>query len=158
MVYGWLSLNQILLRHNMNQEFFQKLQQWQEAEKALDHYKKIEMELRKELFEIAFPMPTEGTLRVDLQEGWKLKGVYKITRSLDEAALPAVMEQIRAIGFNADKLVEFKPSLNLKEYKALPLEFTVPHTGEVVQPRRIFEQAMTSKPGAPSLELEAPKS
>jgi hypothetical protein len=105
-----------------------------------------EMTLRKEVFSLLFPSPSEGTNTTDIENGWKVKGIYKLDRKLDGAALPAVLDQLRQRDVVADALVKYVPELVAKDYKALNDEN-----------RKIFEQAMIIKPAAPTLELVPPK-
>lgn len=105
-----------------------------------------EQELRKAVMAEFFPTPKEGVNNLDMGQGWTLKGTYKIDRKVDEAALPAVKEQLRELGINADTLVKYKPELATTSYKALP-----------EQARLIFDTALTIKPGSPTLELIPPK-
>lgn len=129
-----------------DREYLAKLSEWQGVATHLATLKAREMELRKELFAFAFPSPLEGTNKVDLPAGWLLKGVYKLDRSVDEAAFNAIKDQLRAININPDPLVRLKPELAVRDYKALS-----------DQARAIVDQALIIKPGAPSLELVAPK-
>ena len=82
-----------------------------------------------------------------MPEGWKLKGTYKLTRSLDEAALPAVIAELHKHKVTTDQLITYKPNLNIATYRKLDPKW-----------QRVLEQAMEIKPGAPTLELLAPKS
>lgn len=105
-----------------------------------------EIQVRKELFALAFPVPKEGTNTEDLPNGWKIKGIYRLDRKLDEAALPAVFEQLRNQNVNPDPLVKWKPELVTGDYKALsPAN------------KATFDQALTTKPASPTVELIPPK-
>lgn len=116
-----------------------------EAEAAKEVIKR-EQELRKQVFEHYFENPQEGTNYLELPNGWRLKATYKLDRKIDEAALPAVKEQLKEMGVNADSLVEYKPSLKTKLYRELTAE-----------QMRIFDQALTIKPSSPTIELVKPK-
>lgn len=129
-----------------------KLQEWNEALVAATEAKKAiekEQALRKEIMALFFPTPEEGTNKVDLGSGWTLKATHKIDRKIDEAALPAVFQQLREMGVNPDPLVHAVPSLATKAYKSLAQ----------INPdaSRVFDQALTIKPGSPTLELIPPK-
>jgi hypothetical protein len=129
-----------------------KLQEWNEALVAATEAKKAiekEQALRKEIMALFFPAPEEGTNKVDLGAGWTLKATHKIDRKIDEAALPAVFQQLREMGVNPDLLVRAVPALETKAYKSLAQ----------INPdaSRVFEQALTIKPGSPTLELIPPK-
>ena len=105
-----------------------------------------EQTLRKAVMAEFFPAPKEGVNSLDMGQGWTLKGTYKIDRKIDEAALPAVKEQLRELGVNADTLVKYKPEVATTIYKTLP-----------EQARLIFDSALTIKPGSPVVELIPPK-
>lgn len=129
-----------------------KLQEWNEAIVAATEAKKAiekEQTLRKEIMALFFPTPEEGTNEVDLGAGWTLKATHKIDRKLDKAALPAVFQQLREMGVNPDPLVRAEPALETKAYKSLVQ--TNPDAS------RVFDQALTIKPGSPTLELIPPK-
>lgn len=123
-----------------------RLTAWTEAQKAATYWKDEEMRLRKEIFEDAFPSPLEGVNRVDLPGGWKLKGTYKLTRKVDEAALPSILDRLREKNVSPDRLIKWKPELSTGEYKKLP--------GEVMA---IVDEILEIKPATPSIEFEAPK-
>lgn len=122
------------------------LQEWQAARKHLEHYKNLEMKLRKEIFGVVFPLPKEGTNTVPLQNGWSIKGIRKVDRKLDPAALNALAEEIDQVGIARGKIIAYTPELVLKEYRTLTDE-----------QRLVFDQVLTIKDGAPSMELIAPK-
>lgn len=105
-----------------------------------------EMRLRKLVFAIAFPSPVEGTNDVDIPNGWKIKGTYKLDRKLDEAALPIALAELRKQNVVTETLIRYKPEIETKAYKALS-----------DANRMILEQAMTIKPASPTLELIPPK-
>lgn len=133
----------------MTEEQMKLLEEWRRAKAEADAVKPIiakEQELRKQVFAAFYPDPKEGTNTLDLAEGWKLKGVYKLDRKIDEAALPAVTEQLREMGVNADTLVKWSPNLKTATYKELTAE-----------QRAVFDQALIIKPGLPAIELVAPK-
>ena len=128
---------------------FAKLTEWQNAKAEANKVNPIiekEQALRKEVFDLFFPAPTEGTNKFDLPEGWVLKGTYKIDRKVDEQAVPAITEALRGMGVNVDLLVTYEPKLKTATYKELTAEQRV-----------VFDQALTIKPGSPTLELVPPK-
>lgn len=134
----------------MSPETMNKLAAWQElvakikaeAKPLIDQ----EMAMRKELFAELIPNPKEGTQYIELANGWRLKGIHKLDRKIDEAALDGVKEQLRQNGVNPDLLVEYKPSLKSATYKELTAE-----------QKAIFDHALIMKPGSPTLELVPPK-
>lgn len=133
----------------MTEEQMKLLEEWRLAKAEVDSVKPIiakEQELRKQVFTAFYPAPKEGTNTIDLAEGWRLKGVYKLDRKIDEAALPAVAEQLREMGVNVDTLVKWTPDLKTATYKELTAE-----------QRAVFDQALIIKPGTPTIELVPPK-
>lgn len=129
-----------------------KLQEWHQAVLAAQEAKKVveaEQALRKEVMALFFPEPVEGTNKFELEAGWSLKATHKIERKVDEAALPAVLHQLREMGVNPDPLIRTKPDLDPKAYKSLvQINPDAAH---------VFEQALTIKPGSPTVELVPPK-
>lgn len=129
-----------------------KLQEWHQAVLAAQEAKKVveaEQALRKEVMALFFPEPVEGTNKFELEAGWSLKATHKIERKVDEAALPAVLQQLREMGVNPDPLIRTKPDLDTKAYKSLvQINPDAAH---------VFEQALTIKPGSPTVELVPPK-
>lgn len=129
-----------------------KLQEWHQAVLAAQEAKKVveaEQALRKEVMALFFPEPVEGTNKFELEAGWSLKATHKIERKVDEAALPAVLQQLREMGVNPDPLIRTKHDLDTKAYKSLAQ----------INPdaAHVFEQALTIKPGSPTVELVPPK-
>ncbi len=125
------------------------LQKWQEKVTEIATHAHLiaeERQLRQDVFAAFFPTPGEGTNTAELNEGWKLQGKLKIDRKIDEAALEAVKEVVRKMGFNPDPLIRNKPELVLKDYKALPDEV-----------KKVFDTALTIKPALPTIELVPPK-
>jgi hypothetical protein len=129
------------------EELYTKIGRWNELQAQLVTIKDQEMKLRREIFAAGFPAPTEGTNKLELPEGWTMKATYKLNRSLDEAALPAVLAELRKHKVNTEELVSYKPSLSLSAYKKLDPRWVA-----------ILDQVVTTTPGAPTLELVAPKS
>lgn len=133
----------------MTPEMQEKLTAWHSALNEATAVKPIiekEQALRKEIVALFFPTPKEGTNTTALTGGWTLKANYKIDRKIDEPALAAVVEQLRALGHNVDPVVNNKPTLDTKAYKMLPPDVA-----------KIFDAALTIKPGSHTLELVPPK-
>lgn len=125
------------------QHYLQLLAEWQDTESELKKIKARELDLRNRLFAGAFPKPTEGANTHELPDGRKLKGQYKINRRVDEAALPAVLDELREHGVaNADVLVKYKPELAKREWNSLSDEAKV-----------IFSKAIISNPGTPGFAV-----
>lgn len=104
---------------------------------------KREMELRKAICAHCWPGIQEGTQHYELAEGWKLTGILKLTYNVDEAALPAVMQQCPE--GTEDFLIHWKPSLRTAQYRLVPEQYAP-----------ILAQCIEIKPASPALELVAP--
>jgi hypothetical protein len=105
-----------------------------------------ELALRRQIIATIFANGKEGTNNLELSGDWLLKGVIKIDRKVDEAALPAVKIKMQEMNVNPDTLIEMKPQLVLKAYRELTEE-----------QRNVFDQALDIKPAAPELSLVPPK-
>jgi len=133
-----------------------KILEWQEAVKALAVAKEAEAALREEVLSGAFGFDREtlreGTENIELGQGYKLKAVFKTSRSFlgGQEAVEKALQKIEKSGaegeFIAERLVKWKPELSVSEYKKLPEKFT-----------KIIDEVINSKPATPSLELVAPK-
>ena len=129
------------------------LEEWFRLQDQLKKIKASEMLLRQKIFGSYFPSPVEGTNSVALADGWVLKGKHTISREVDPGALGALrtkdevigLSPFEAAGINVDKLVQYKPSLVLKEYRTLTEE-----------QRQLFDRALVVKPGSPALEIVLP--
>jgi hypothetical protein len=132
------------------------IQKWQLAADQLAVAKKAEAELRNAVLAAAFEFCPdalrEGTENIELGLGYKLKSVFKISRTFVggsdgvEAALSKI-EKLGAEGqFIANRLVKWKPELSIAEYKSLPDKI-----------RKLIDEVIVSKEAMPSLELVEPK-
>lgn len=119
---------------------------WYKLSKELKALKVKESLLRKKIFHGAFPEPNEGTNSLVLTDGYCLKGKYTISRDIDIGSLGALKETLRENKINVDILVNYKPSLVLREYRKLNEE-----------ERNLFDQCLIVKPGSPALEIVLPK-
>lgn len=105
-----------------------------------------EMALRKQVFAEFFPTPEEGVNDHKLTGGFVLKGTHKIERKVDEAMLSAKEGELIKAGIPMNELIEMKPKLATKEYRKLSAE-----------QRKLFEQVLDIKIGAPQMEIVKPK-
>lgn len=121
------------------------LAEWYRLQEELKKVKASEMLLRQKIFGAYFPSPTEGTNSAPLADGWVLKGKHTINREIDPGAFGAMKEQFAEAGIAADSMVQYKPSLVLKEYRTLTEE-----------QRQLFDRALIVKPGSPALEIVLP--
>ena len=124
------------------------------VKKELAVIKAKELELRKEVLKLTFNYESddrEGTENIELGEGWKLKAVFKLTRKLgDKEEVDKALTKIEKSGpegaLVAERLVNWEPKLNKKEYDILPPKF-----------KKLFDEVLTIKPGLPSVSLVPPK-
>ena len=123
----------------------EELAEWYRLQEQLKKIKASEMLLRQKIFGAYFQAPVEGTNSAPLTDGWVLKGKYTINREIDPGAFGAMKEQFLRAGIAADSLVQYKPSLVLKEYRTLTEE-----------QRQLFDSALILKPGSPALEIMLP--
>jgi len=121
------------------------LSEWYRLQDELKRIKASEMLLRQKIFGAYFQSPVEGTNSAPLTDGWVLKGKYTINRDIDPGAFGAMKEQFIAAGIAYDAMVQYKPSLVLKEYRTLTEE-----------QRQLFDRALIVKPGSPALEIVLP--
>jgi hypothetical protein len=123
----------------------EQMNQWYNMTQELKKLKASEMLLRKMIFGDYFAEPKEGTNTAPLDAGWVLKGVHKIDREVDIGALSVMKFELEKMGIRADVLVEYKPSLKVKEYRELTEE-----------QQKLFDRCLIIKPGSPSLSIELP--
>lgn len=121
------------------------LNTWYTLQEDLKRVKSAELLLRQKIFGAYFPAPKEGTNDVPLDGGYVLKGKYSILREVDPGAVRALMDELIATGVRPDELVQYRPSLVLKEYRTLTEE-----------QRHLFDQCLIIKPGSPALEIVLP--
>lgn len=121
------------------------LEAWYKLQAELTRLKAAEILLRSKIFKGYFPAPVEGTNSHALADGWVLKGVHKINRSVDPGALGAMRPKFTEAGIKADELIKYTPELVIKEYRTLTEE-----------QRKLFDQCLIVKPGSPSLEIVLP--
>lgn len=133
----------------MDKNLLAVLTEWhkatQEAEKAKAAIEK-EMLLRKKVFALAFPQPKEGTQNFALNDGFVLKGTYKLERKIDEAALPAILPRLRELQAPVETLFRYKPELSLTVFKNLTAESKL-----------VLSEVITERPTSPTLEIIPPK-
>lgn len=125
------------------------IMRWQEAKNGLDAAKALEADLRKQVIEMNFnpDVDAEGTKNIDLGNDYKLKAVFKQTRTLDQKKISGVLDRIGAKDPEiACRLVKWKASLVKSEYDHLPPDI-----------KRQVDNILTVKPGSPTLTLVEPK-
>lgn len=129
---------------------------WRKAQEALESAKAIEAELRKQVAVEVFAYDEnalkKGTENVELGRGWKIKGEFKLSYSLnnkDDATLK-MLEKLKKAGaegqFIAERIVKFKPELSVTEYNNLN-----------DKQKAIVDTVVSVKSAMPSISLVAPK-
>lgn len=121
------------------------LAEWYRLQDELKKIKAKEMLLRTKIFGFYFPNPEEGTNNFTMPDGYVLKGKHTINREVDAGTLVALRDKFAESGISADALVQWKPSLKLKEYRELTAE-----------QMHMFDQCLIIKPGSPALEIVLP--
>lgn len=121
------------------------LEAWYQLQLELKRIKASEMLMRMKIFKHYFPAPAEGTNTAPLADGYVIKATYPITRDVDPGALQALKDTLLEQGVRADELVQYKPSLVVKEYRTLTAE-----------QQHLFDQCLIIKPGSPGLEIVLP--
>lgn len=121
------------------------LAEWYRLQEQLKKIKAAEMLLRSKIFRFYFPDPAEGTNNHTLPDSYVLKGKYTINREVDLGAYQALKEQFMEANIPADAMVQWKPSLVLKEYRGLTAE-----------QQHLFDQCLIIKPGSPAIEIAPP--
>ena len=136
------------------------LLKWDALKADLAKAKEAEMEMRKYIVSRAFPDKHEGTNILELGNGYELKAGIKFNYSLaDNKTVENCLDRIALIGnqgsFIAERLVSWKPSFLLTEYRNLQeQEKDGDSTAKAVL--TIVHEMLTIKDAAPSL-IKAPK-
>lgn len=122
------------------------LTDWQKARTNAAKFADEEMALRKQIAEVFFVNPKEGTNKFKLNAGYVLKLDHKISRRPDRALLDQFRDTFEGAGINVDELIRNTPELRIGEYNKL----------DNVK-RQLFDQVLTIKPSAPTLSIDLPK-
>lgn len=113
------------------------LEQHMKAKAELNAAKEKEMNLRLEITDVLLEGKSAGTYNFKI-DGMKVKAVQKINHSIDEDELELIWDEMEESEKN---LVRFKPSLKLKDYKAM--------VGDLM-----INNAITVSPATPSLVID----
>lgn len=139
----------------------QLLVQHQAIKDQIEVLKAQEMSLRKYIVDRAFPERHEGVNTVELGNGYSLKAKVKYSYKIDKPAneVWASLERIRKIGnkgpFIADKLVSWKASFLLTEYRPL-----IEEKDESEESKAILKEIssfLIIEEAAPELDIKGPK-
>jgi len=139
----------------------QVLMQWQVAKDAIEKAKAAEMEWREYVVKRAFPQKQEGTNTLELGNGYELKAVVKFNYNLaDNQTVDKVLDDISKIGnegtFIAERLVSWKPSFLLTEYRALQASA---ESGSAIAQQILAKigEMLTVTDAAPTVSIKEPK-
>jgi len=124
---------------------------WQAAVETLAQAKIEEAALRTRVFTTFFPdvanAPSkEGTFHFTLPEGWDLELNTKLYSSIDQAALPAVIEQLKEMEVETDVLFRYVPELAIRPFRKLSAEA-----------KAVLSQAVSQSRGTPQIKVKPPK-
>ena len=139
--------------HTMTED--QLLMLWSTKKHGIEIAKAEEMELRKYIVSRAFPKKHEGMNTKELGHGYQLKASVKYNYNLGnnelvETCLAKIAELGNDGSFIADRLVSWKPTLVLSEYRQLMED-------KRTYVLAIINEMLTITEGAPTLEIKEPK-
>lgn len=134
---------------------------WDNKKKAIDKAKAEEMDLRKYIVSRAFPKKEEGMNTKPLGNGYELKAAVKYNYNLaDNDTVENCLAKVAALGnqgpFIADRLVSWKPSFLLTEYRQLG-EDAAKGDKFVQEVLKAITPMLTISEGAPTLTIVEPK-
>lgn len=133
--------------------------EWDKAKVSMIDAIEHEMTLRKQVNAMAFPVDSGGTKRIELEGGFNLKQSMpeKFEFDKDFAKVRTAYDAICKVGnvgaMLAARLFKFSADLAVKEYKALDPA----NSNDEKQIKDILDSVLTTKYGAPALEIEPPK-
>lgn len=135
---------------------------WQRSEAHRDHWKATEMEYRKICAGFLVPAKTEGVNNVEIGNGYVAKVGIKFNYNLlnDNDKVWAGLEKIEALGnegkFVAERLVSWKPSFLLTEYRQLQ-EDDKKGSKFAADALRVIDEILEITNAAPTLAINEPK-
>ena len=144
----------------LNQD--QLLMKHAEMQKQITTLKETEMELRKYIVDRAFPNKHEGTNTLELGNGFELKANVKFNYKLaDNKVVENCLDRIALIGnqgaFIAERLVSWKPSFLVTEYRVLQEEAKEGSDAAKAILKIVNDEMLTIDEGAPELKIKEPK-
>jgi hypothetical protein len=134
------------------------LKAWEASKATLEAAKRPKWIRRKAVFGYAFPNPTEGTQRVELGGGYSLKAVHKINTKITASneAVDKAEDEASKCGnegtFLFERIITWTPNFSKSEYKKLEAD-----NPTHIAVKKLVDSLIEEKPGAPTLEIEAPK-
>jgi len=139
----------------------QLLMLWDNKKKAIETAKEEEIDLRKYIVGREFPKKAEGTNTKELGNGYQLKAMIKYNYNLaDNDTVEEKLNKISSLGnmgpFIADRLVSWKPSFLLTEYRQL-CEDEAKGDKFAKNVLNIVNEMLIITEAAPSLNIVEPK-
>lgn len=139
----------------------QLLMEWDKIKKSIETAKSQEMDLRKYIVNRAFPKKEEGMNNKELGNGYVLKVGVKFNYNLaDNDTVENCLAKVASLGnqgpFIADRLVSWKPSFLLTEFRQISEDAA---KGEkfAQEVLKAIEPMLTISEAAPSLEIKEPR-
>lgn len=126
-----------------NEELMVLLGEWDNLKKQYEEIKKREFELRKVLCQYYFPDPNEGTNKVEIGNGWVLKGVVPYTYKVIEEKYKRHKEEFTTV---PKEIFRIKMELSKTVYNKMYIE-----------QRMIVDKVLLVTPGSMQLEITPPK-
>lgn len=138
------------------------LLEWQKSKDAIEVAKEAEMNMRKYIVQRAFPEKKEGMNTMELGNGYQLKAAVKYNYNLAENKIvEACLDKIEKIGnqgaFIAERLVSWKPSFLLTEYRELERSAKEDKDPTAIKILEVVSEMLTVSEAAPTLDIKAPK-
>lgn len=137
---------------------------WERTKTQLTEIKELEMSYRKvcsNLLMSTVDQPKEGVNNIELGGGYVAKVTVKLNYSLDtnNDKVEDALNRIEAIGnegrFIAERLINWKPTLSVTEYKTLMDDALTSAAKKDMF--NIMNEIVTITEGAPVLDIKAPK-
>lgn len=134
----------------------------QRIQTELAHLKEQELSFRRYIVDRCFPQKHEGMNTLDLGHGYSLKAGIKFNYKLaDNDTVEKTLDKIVKIGNNgafiADRLVSWKPSFLLTEYRNLENEAKTGSVEAKAILKEIENMLTIDDEAAPTLEVKEPK-
>lgn len=133
----------------------------QHYKSQLDHYKELEMQVRKLSCTMLVEAPKEGVNNVELGNGYTAKVGHKLNYNLDPDMdkVSNIHDEIGKCGnegtFIADRIFKWKVELSITEYRKLVEDAQT----NIIKKRMLdlVNSVLTVTDGTPTLEIKEPK-
>lgn len=120
------------------------LNEWYPLRDQLEIVKTREMELRKQIFALAFPEPEFGTNKRKISHGMALIATHKANYKIDRPALETTLQNAgdneRAL---IDSVISYRPEVKDGAFRKLETDDA-----------NVIAQFVTQSPGSPTLEIK----